>query len=159
MSHAMGTTDFPKNRALPAERPLELVVPLTVETTDLDYAGIVSNITYIRWLEYLRNRFFARYADPLAWFRDHIAAAVAETHILYLRPVGPSTALTGRIWLMEARHVDARLGAAITDSDLTPHALATQRVVTADWQAMRPVRLPEALVQAWETHRRIAVEG
>lgn len=119
----MGTTDFPKNRALPAERPLELVVPLTVETTDLDYAGIVSNITYIRWLEYLRNRFFARYADPLAWFRDHIAAAVAETHILYLRPVGPSTALTGRIWLMEARHVDARLGAAITDSDLTPTPL------------------------------------
>jgi len=149
MSGARRNPDFPGNRTLPADRPLELAVPITVETTDLDFAGIVSNIAYIRWLEHLRNRFFARYADPMAWMEDHIAAAVAETHIVYLRPVGPGTVLTGRIWAEEVRHVGVRMGVAVTDADLNPFALATQRVVTADWQAMRPVRLPESLKYAW----------
>ena len=158
MSGVPGETGFPGNRSLPGERPLELAVPITVESTDLDFAGIVSNIAYIRWLEHLRNRFFARYADPLEWMGAHIAAAVAETHIVYLRPIGPGAVLTGRMWAAGVRHADIRLEAAITDMDLNPFALAMQRVVTADWQAMRPVRLPEPLTRAWAAWRKSLVE-
>ncbi len=165
--------DAPFLRAgeLPPDRPLELVVPITVESTDLDYAGIVSNIAYVRWLEHARNRFFARYADPAEWMARHVAAAVAETRIRYLRPVRPGSEVLGLMWVCAARHVGniptarayisditeprdrarsfAWLGAAFVDPSLRPFALAAQRVVTANWEAMRPERLPEPLLEAW----------
>jgi len=38
----------------PPIRPFLIEVPLPVRTYDIDFAGIVSNIVYIRWLEDLR---------------------------------------------------------------------------------------------------------
>jgi len=142
--------NFLKNRKLPDFRPLEIAVPITVETTDLDYAGIVSNICYIRWLELMRNRFFAQFACPQSWMAQRTAAAVAETQIMYMRPLRFGAALNGLMWALEVRHVDARLGAAVIDDARNLCALAVQRVVTANWETMRPVRLPDTLLQAWQ---------
>lgn len=35
-------------------RPFELEIVLSVQTYDIDFAGIVSNIVYVRWLEDMR---------------------------------------------------------------------------------------------------------
>lgn len=36
------------------ERTLNLDMPITVKTYDIDFMGIVSNISYVRWMEDLR---------------------------------------------------------------------------------------------------------
>jgi acyl-CoA thioester hydrolase len=38
-------------------RILPVSMPLRIVTYDIDFAGVVSNIVYIRWLEDLRLRF------------------------------------------------------------------------------------------------------
>ena len=40
------------------QKPLEINLELPIKTYDIDFAGIVSNIVYIRWLEDLRLRIF-----------------------------------------------------------------------------------------------------
>ena len=36
------------------QRPFEVQLALPIRTYDIDFAGVVSNIVYIRWLEDLR---------------------------------------------------------------------------------------------------------
>ncbi len=36
------------------QQPFEVALDLPIKTYDIDFAGIVSNIVYIRWLEDLR---------------------------------------------------------------------------------------------------------
>jgi acyl-CoA thioester hydrolase len=36
------------------QKPFEVALDLPIKTYDIDFAGIVSNIVYIRWLEDLR---------------------------------------------------------------------------------------------------------
>ena len=39
------------------KRTLNIDLPITVKTYDIDFMGIVSNISYIRWMEDLRLQF------------------------------------------------------------------------------------------------------
>ncbi len=39
-----------------SDRPLEVELTIPVRSYDIDFAGIVSNIVYIRWLEDLRSK-------------------------------------------------------------------------------------------------------
>lgn len=43
-------------------RPLAVSLPFSVKTYDIDFAGHVSNIVYIRWLEDLRLHFLDVYS-------------------------------------------------------------------------------------------------
>ncbi|MEI2691642.1 MAG: hypothetical protein V9H69_18825 [Anaerolineae bacterium] len=42
-------------------QPLEITLSIAVRTYDIDFASIVSNIVYIRWLEDLRLQMLAEY--------------------------------------------------------------------------------------------------
>jgi len=39
------------------KRTLNIDLPITVKTYDIDFMGIVSNISYVRWMEDLRLQF------------------------------------------------------------------------------------------------------
>ena len=52
-------TDLPKTPF--AGRPLAVSAPIRVQGYDVDFAGIVSNIVYIRWLEDLRYQVLEAY--------------------------------------------------------------------------------------------------
>ena len=41
------------------QRPFLITLPITVKTYDIDYAAIVHNAVYIRWLEDLRTLLLA----------------------------------------------------------------------------------------------------
>src|ERR1700716_268000 len=58
-----------------------------VKTYDIDFAGIVSNIVYIRWLEDLRLAMMDEsYPLPRA-LADDVAPILLETRISYARPL------------------------------------------------------------------------
>ena len=72
-----------------------------VMTYDIDFAGVVSNITYIRWLEDLRN-FYADQVLPIGnALKRGIVPVLGRTEIDYLAPVRFPDKVAGRMWLSE----------------------------------------------------------
>jgi acyl-CoA thioester hydrolase len=115
-----------------------------VMTYDIDFAGIVSNISYIRWLEDLRNLFAEQALSIGDAFQRGIAPALMHTEIDYLTPVRFPDTLTGRMWLEEHGRTRWVLAAEF-HSEATNQiaARARQSGVFIALKTLRPVRLPE----------------
>src|SRR5215207_9645300 len=115
-----------------------------VMTYDIDFAGVVSNITYIRWLEDLRN-FFAEEALLIGEaFKRGIAPTLMRTEIDYIVPVRFPDVVEGRMWLAEHGQAKWKLAAEFasrTTGVIT--ARAYQIGVFVSLTTLRPVRLPD----------------
>lgn len=82
-------------------RPLEVIMPLNVQTYDIDFAGIVSNLTYVRWLEDLRL-YFLRIHFPLeVMMKEGNVPTVQTTHIEFKRPIRLFDKVIGHLWMSE----------------------------------------------------------
>ncbi len=117
---------------------------LPVRTYDIDFAGVVSNIVYIRWLEDLRLAMMeAAYPIERALAED-TAPVLLETRIAYERPVTLHDRLKGRIWVTEMGRVrwhvaaEFRVGAAV-------HARAEQTGIFIRLSTRRPIAPPAPL--------------
>ena len=115
-----------------------------VMTYDIDFAGIVSNISYIRWLEDLRNVFAEQALSLGDALRRGIAPALMRTEIDYLASVRFPDIVTGRMWLAEHGRSKWDLAAEF-ESQGTGQlvARARQTGVFVSLETLRPVRLPE----------------
>lgn len=117
-----------------------------VKTYDIDFAGIVSNLVYVRWLEDLRLELLAR-AYPLdRLVADGLGPVLLETHITYRealtihdKPEGHMTVESmGRMrWTVAAEFVTPDSGRI--------HATARQTGLFIRLDTRRPVRIPERL--------------
>lgn len=105
-----------------------------VMTYDIDFAGIVSNISYVRWLEDLRNLFAEQALSIGDALGRGIAPALMHTEIDYLAPVRFPDIVTGRMWLA-AEFQSQGTGQVV--------ARARQTGVFIALKTLRPVRLPE----------------
>jgi len=115
-----------------------------VMTYDIDFAGIVSNISYIRWLEDLRNLFAGQALSIGEAFQRGIAPALMHTEIDYLAPVRFPDMVTGRMWLEEygrSKWVLAAEFQSQTTGQLVARARQIGVFIALD--SLRPVRLPE----------------
>jgi acyl-CoA thioester hydrolase len=117
---------------------------LPIRTYDIDFAGIVSNIVFIRWLEDLRLELMDR-AYPLAQaLDDDIAPILLATQIRYRRPVMIRDSLVGRIRVKELARVRWRLAAEFA-VDATICAEAEQEGLFMRLSTRRPIAIPEPL--------------
>jgi acyl-CoA thioester hydrolase len=117
-----------------------------VMTYDIDFAGVVSNITYIRWLEDLRNLYAERFLSLGEAFQRGIAPALMRTEIDYLAPVRFPATLSGRIWLAEHGRVKFVLAAEFESAAAPTGQVVARARQTGAFVALdtgRPVRLPE----------------
>jgi acyl-CoA thioester hydrolase len=71
------------------QRPLYVDLPITVKTYDIDFMGIVSNITYVRWMEDLRLRFLEVHYPLQKLISELIVPIITQTH----------DQVTGSIWM------------------------------------------------------------
>jgi len=62
------------------QRPLYIDLPITVKTYDIDFMGIVSNITYVRWMEDLRLRFLEVHYPLQKLISELIVPIITQTH-------------------------------------------------------------------------------
>jgi len=115
-----------------------------VMTYDIDFAGVLNNGVYIRWLEDLRGM-FAESILPLAEAAKRgIVPTLSRTEIDYLRPVRYPDKLEGRMGMLEhgrARFVlwgefTSRAGGVVT-------ARAKQFGVFVFRDNLRPAPLPD----------------
>jgi acyl-CoA thioester hydrolase len=125
---------------------------LPVRTYDIDFAGIVSNIVYVRWLEDLRLAMMDE-AYPIARaLAEDVAPILLETRIAYERPVTIHHALKGRLWVTGMGRVKWHLAAEFVVGDAV-HARAEQVGLFIRLSTRRPIAPPLPLRQ------RFAPEG
>ncbi len=116
----------------------------TVMTYDIDFAGVVSNITYTRWLEDLRNLFAEQTLSVGEAFKRGIAPALTRTEIDFLAPVRFPDTVDGRMWLDDLGPARWVLAAEFSSqASGTATVRARQTGVFISLQTLRPVPLPE----------------
>ncbi len=122
-----------------------------VATYDIDFAGVLNNGVYIRWLEDLRL-LFAEQLLPLAEAAKRgIVPTISRTEIDYLAPVRFPDELEGRMGLVE--HGRARFvlwGEFRSQARGIVTARARQTGVFVHLDTLRPAPLPEEFRKAQE---------
>jgi acyl-CoA thioester hydrolase len=119
---------------------------LPVRTYDIDFAGIVSNIVYVRWLEDLRLAMMDE-AYPIARaLAEDVAPILLETRIAYERPVTIHDALKGRMWATGMGRVKWHLAAEFVVGEAV-HARAEQVGIFIRLSTRRPIAPPLPLRQ------------
>ncbi|HEY0526757.1 MAG TPA: thioesterase family protein [Stellaceae bacterium] len=117
-----------------------------IRTYDIDYAGIVSNITYIRWLEDLRLELLER-AYPLGRLvADGLGPVLLETRIVYRDALTLFDRPEGRMRVETVERVRWVVAAEFTTGDGGRiHATARQTGIFVHLATRRPAPVPEEL--------------
>ena len=85
-------------RAHDIEPRFPVEMPLKVQAYDIDVVGIVSNISYVRWLEELRQAWCDTHYPTDRMFAQGFVPAIGLTHIEYKRAILFGERVLGRIW-------------------------------------------------------------
>lgn len=128
-----------------SDSPLRVVeLPFKVQTYDIDFAGIVSNIVYIRWLEDLRLRMLEVHFPLDRAMGSGISPVLLHTHIEYKQAIRMFDKPIGRMWMSGTGRVRGRLAAEfLVDGRVA--AAAEQSYCFVDSASLRPVPLPGEL--------------
>jgi len=122
-----------------------------VYTYDIDYAGHVSNIVYLRWMETARTKLLEAAGKPVQeLLREGIVPILAGTTIEYKRPILLDDRVRVEIWLSRMRGVTARIEVRFFDGEERLAASGWHRGVFIDARTKRPLRVPPTLRSALE---------
>jgi acyl-CoA thioester hydrolase len=131
------------------KRPLLIERPIVVRTYDIDFANIVHNIVYFRWLEDLRSEILADVLPIDEILTTGISPILTASAIDYQWPVRIGDAAVGRMWVAELSRTRWTLAAEIVVGERVC-AAARQSGYFANLKTLRAVRVPERLRVAWE---------
>ncbi|MGH9897708.1 MAG: acyl-CoA thioesterase [Pyrinomonadaceae bacterium] len=131
------------------KRPLEIELSFKVRSYDIDFAGILSNIVYIRWLEDLRLEFFERYLNMADLLEKKQAPVLVSTHIDYRQTVTFRDRVTGHLWVEKLGHKSMLFKAEFrVGNRLVAEAIQTN--VFIDMKTMKAIALPARIVLSTE---------
>ena len=130
-------------------RPLLISWPIVVRTYDVDFANIVHNIVYFRWLEDMRSEILADVLPIDEILATGISPILTKTVIEYRLPVRIGDEVVGQMWVSDLSRTRWTLSAEISVGGLMCTA-AYQSGYFADLKTLRPVRVPEKLRMAWQ---------
>jgi acyl-CoA thioester hydrolase len=130
-------------------RPFELEIALSVQTYDIDFAGIVSNIVYVRWLEDMRLKIMEKYLPLDRVIAKGYCPTLASTTIEYKKALRLFDRPVGKIWLSDAGRLRFTIEAEIYCCDRLA-TTATQICFFVNTETMRPLAIPE---EFWEVYR------
>lgn len=133
-------------------RPLLIERPIVVRTYDIDFANIVHNIVYFRWLEDLRSEVLVDVLPIDQILATGISPILIESAIEYRRPVRIGDAVVGRMWVSALSKTRWTLSGEICVGEHVC-AAAKQSGYFADLSSLRPVRVPAALMARWDAER------
>jgi acyl-CoA thioester hydrolase len=118
--------------------------PLPIRTYDIDFAGIVSNIVFVRWLEDLRLGLLDQAYPLIRALAEDVAPILLSTRIAYRRPVMIADPLVGRMRVAGLTRVRWQLAAEFVVNG-TLHAEAEQEGLFMRLSTRRPIAIPEAI--------------
>lgn len=123
------------------KRPCQVELDLSVKTYDIDFAGIVSNIVYIRWLEDLRLTMLDRYLPLKTMHERGTTPVLLRTDIRYQRAIRLFDRPVGRMWMSGAGKVRWTLEAEFV-VDGKAAATAQQEAAVVSLTTFRPQPVP-----------------
>jgi acyl-CoA thioester hydrolase len=131
------------------QRLLNIDLPITVKTYDIDFMGIVSNITYVRWMEDLRLQFLETHYPLQKLMSELIVPVITQTHIEYKRPIRMPDQVTGSIWMEKFDSSGWLANMEFTVNG--KHAVAAkQGGVFINLGTMKPANPPEGLQKKYD---------
>ncbi|GIK54897.1 MAG: acyl-CoA thioesterase [Chloroflexota bacterium] len=133
-------------------RPLLVTLSITVKTYDIDFAHIVHNAVYIRWLEDLRQQLVAEHYPMAQALADGRTPILTHTDIHYKWTTRFGDEVVGQMWISQLSRTKWEVQAEIWANGLVA-AAATQNGYFADLATLRPTRIPELLRQKWLSAR------
>ncbi|HEY9713127.1 MAG TPA: thioesterase family protein [Chroococcales cyanobacterium] len=127
-------------------RALEIAVPIKVKTYDIDSAGHVSNIVYLRWMEDLRLELMERHFSYQSFIEAGYQPIIAATEIQYKRAVKLFDRPIGHMWIESLSAASMRFhGEIVVNGEVTTRAFHTG--VFVDVTSGRPRRMPQVVIQ------------
>jgi acyl-CoA thioester hydrolase len=136
-----------------SHRPLEVVLTIPVRTYDIDFAGIVSNIVYIKWLEDLRLKFLEEHLPIHQQMEQGYVPVLAGTEIEYKRPIKLIDQVIGRLWARDLGRLKWTVQAEILSNNQLA-AVATQKGAFVNLQTGRPISIPQELQDKYLTSKK-----
>ena len=133
----------------PEKKPLAVRLAITPKTYDIDFAGHVSNISYIRWLEDLRLLLLETYLPLETLMKRGIAPVVLRTTIEYKKAVKLHDKVVGTMWAGDVGSVKGVLLAEFRVDDVVM-ASADQIGIFVKMETGRPVAFPEELARQYQ---------
>ena len=121
---------------------------LPIRTYDIDFAGMVSKIVFVRCLEDLRLGLMDEVYPLTRALDEDVAPILLSTQIRYRRPVMIRDALTGHIRVAGLDRVRWRLAAEFTVEGAVC-AEAEQEGLFMRLSTRRPTRIPEPIRRAY----------
>ena len=136
------------------KKPLQVEIVFRPKTYDIDFAGHVSNIVYIRWLEDLRMLVLDTYLPLDTLMARGVAPVVMKTTIDYRKPVKIFDRVEGKMWASDMGNVKGILSTEFRVNGGIV-ASAEQVGVFVKMESGRPVPFPEEFRRQYEEfHKR-----
>lgn len=129
-------------------KPFFVEIPLEVRTYDIDFAGIVSNIVYIRWMEDLRLKLLEPHLSMSRQLREGFGPLIARTWIKYKRPIDIHSTVLGRMWVADLNSRKWVVAAEIISNGKVV-AVSEQTGLFVTLKDGRPMRMPEGLLEKY----------
>ncbi len=132
------------------DRPSLISIPIIVMTYDIDYAQIVHNAVYIRWLEDLRTALIGDVYPIETMLADGISPILTKTEIEYRLPVRFGDDVTGLMWVSDLGRTRWTIESEIRVGEQL-RSYARQQGYFADLNSLRPIRIPSHLRDHWQS--------
>lgn len=116
----------------------------TAMTYEIDFAGVLSNQVYQRWLEDMRMDMLGKYADIRDIFASGSVPVLARTEIDFKKPVRLMEKVIGTMWVHELQGPKWALGCEFRLGDVVC-ARSMQYGVFVDTRTFRPTDKPDVL--------------
>ena len=138
------------------QKPLQISLDLSIQTYDIDFAGIVSNIVYIRWLEDLRLKMLEVYQPLEQLMAKKYCPVVDSTQIKYKKALKMFDRPMGKMWMSKLGRLRCTVEAEIyLNNEIV--TLATQTGFFINLETMRPMAIPRDIKSIYAEHSRSLV--
>jgi acyl-CoA thioester hydrolase len=131
------------------KRPLLVELPITVKTYDIDFANIVHNMVYMRWLEDLRLEILEQTYPVAEMLREGIGPILTRTELDHLWPTRYGDSVIGRMWVTNLSRVRWTVQGEIVANGRTAVS-AIQTGYFTDLETFRPIRTPQRFLEKWQ---------
>jgi len=125
-------------------KPLVVETDFIVTTYDIDIAGHLNNVVYVRWLEDLRRVLFDKHYPVKNLLGQNLYPVIASTKIKYKRRIKLFDKPKGFMWLEKINKVIIYLSSEFVVGDLIA-AIAEQKCVIYNLETNQMVKPPEKI--------------
>ncbi len=129
---------------------LAVDMDIFVGTYDIDFAGHVSNIVYLRWFEALRLKIFDEYY-PLKKVMDEGYLPIITSHFIeYKRAIKLFDSPKGQMWIDSISKARLKFRGQIrVDGELATEAIHEGIFLSS--RTMKPTKIPQGIVALCES--------